>query len=245
MSDSRFLGSSIVAGVEVLNVMNAPTSASDQVGRIKPAAQPSTRGGDLKTKARQLDILLTWRGRVGLFKKSGGSSGRMPWQLLSVTQADSCSSLDDGLLQCVQLLHQGTGLTVRDILTLRPGPTVELSHGPQCTAHSVYVIETNQRRLALGPGYSMYRWVKQPRIGRFDGGVDWIAPILEAVAPRPSKPLRTVPTDETSEEATRMTRTGVLGGNSEPDLRTSKAAVSVATTVFHEPPKLARDLADV
>lgn len=226
--------------------MNARTLASDQVGWIKPAGQPSTPVGDVKTNGRQLDILLTWRGRVGLFKKSGNcSSGSMPWQLLSVNQAGSCSVLDDGLLQCIQLLHRGTGLTVRDILTIKSCPTVELSHGSQCTAHFVYVVETNHRRLALGPGYSMYRWVKRPRIGRFDGGVDWLAPILEAVAPRPSKPLRTVHAGETPEGESPMTRTGLLVGNPESNSWTSKAAVSVATRVFDEPLELVRVLADV
>lgn len=118
---------------------------------------------------------------MGLFKKSGQClSEGMPWQLLSGTQAGSCSVLDDGLLQCIQLLHRETGLTVRDILTIQSGPTVELSHGSQCIAHFVYVVETNHRRLALGPEYAMYRWVKRPKIERFDGRVDWLDPILEA-----------------------------------------------------------------
>jgi hypothetical protein len=170
--------------------MNAGFLASDQVGRTEPAGQPSAGAGVLKTSKRQLDILLTWRGRVGLFKKSRRcSSAGMPWQLLSVDQVGSCSALDDELLQCIQLLHRGTGLTVSDILAIRSCPTVELSHGSQCTDHLVYVVETNRRRLALGPGYSTYRWVKPPRIRRFDGGVDWLAPILKAATPRPSKPV--------------------------------------------------------
>lgn len=183
---------------------------------------------------------------MGLFKKSGHySSASMPWQLLSETQTSSCSALDDGLQQCIQLLHRGTGLTVRDIITIKSGPTVELSHGSQCTAHFVYVVETNHRRLALGPGYSMYRWVKLPKIARFDGRVDWLAPILEAVTSRPSKPLQTVQAGETPEGESPMTRTGGPVGNPKPNSRTSKAAVSVATRVFSEPPELVRDLADV
>lgn len=169
--------------------MNAQALASDQLRRVRPVDQQSTRVGGSKTSTTQLDILLTWRGRVGLFKKSGHrSAASTPWQLLSVTQAGSGSALDEEFLQCLQLLHGGTGLTVRDILTIQPGPTVELSHGSQCTAHVVYVVETNHRRLALGPEYSVYRWVKQPRIRRFDGGADWLAPVLEAAASSPSKP---------------------------------------------------------
>ncbi|MFD1210513.1 hypothetical protein ACFQ36_00445 [Arthrobacter sp. GCM10027362] len=166
---------------------------------------------------RQLDILLTWRGRVGLFKKSGHcSSASMPWQFLSATQADSCSALDDGLLQCIQLLHRGTGLTVRDILAIQSGPTIELSHGSQCTAHFVYMVETNHRRLALGPGYSVHRWVKPPKIARFDGRVEWLDPIVEAVASRPSNPLQTVQAGETPEGERPITRAGVLIGNPKP-----------------------------
>lgn len=235
-----------VAAVKVLNVMNVHAIAPDQVRSIKPAGQPSTRVGDSKTSVRQLDILLTWRGRVGLFKKSGHcSSVSMPWQLLSVTQADSCSTLGDGLLQCIQLLHRGTGLTVRDILAIQSLPPVELSHGSQCTAHFVYLVETSHRRLALGPGYSMYRWVKLPKIARFDGGVDWLAPILEAVVPRASKPQQKVQAGETPEGESPTTGTGVLVSNPKPDSRTSKPAVSVATRVLGEPPGLVRDPADV
>jgi len=143
---------------------------------------------DLKTTDKQLDILLTWRGRVGLFKKSGqGSTASTPWQLLSVAQTESGSSLDEGFLQCIQLLHGETGLAVRDILTLQSGPTVELSQGSQSTIHVVYVVETNHRRLVLGPEYSVYRWVKKSRIRRFDGGADWLDPVLMAADSRPSK----------------------------------------------------------
>ena len=123
---------------------------------------------------------------MGLFKKSAhGSAGSTPWQLLSVPRAGHGSALDDELLQCIQVLHGGTGLAVRDILTIRCGPTVEVPHGSQSTQHVVYMVETNQRRLALGPEYSVYRWVKKPRIRRFDGGADWLAPVLEAAASTP------------------------------------------------------------
>ncbi|MCG2623910.1 hypothetical protein LVY72_18610 [Arthrobacter sp. I2-34] len=130
---------------------------------------------------------------MGLFKKTGhSSSASMPWQLLSATRTDSCSALEDGLLQCIHLLHRGAGLTVRDILTIQPGPAVEVFRGPQSTAHSVYVVETDHRRLALGPGFSMHRWVKLPKIGRFDGRVDWLDPILDAVASSSLRPLQKV-----------------------------------------------------
>ena len=133
-----------------------------------------------KTSAKQLDVLLTWRGRVGLFKRSRHSStASVPWQLLSSPQPERTSE-DDELLHCIQLLHGGTGLTVRDILTIQAGPTIELVHGSRCTSHFVYEVETNHRRLALGPGYSVYRWVKRQKVRRFDGGADWLAPILEA-----------------------------------------------------------------
>jgi hypothetical protein len=142
-----------------------------------------------RTGAVQLDVLLTWRGRVGLFKKSGHCSvGSTPWQLLSVPRAGHGSALDDEFLQCIQVLHGGTGLAVRDILTIQCGPTVEVPQGAQSTQHVVYVVETNQRRLALGPEYSVYRWVKKPKIGRFDGGADWLAPVLEAAASTPPTP---------------------------------------------------------
>ncbi|WP_155854343.1 hypothetical protein [Arthrobacter sp. MA-N2] len=110
-----------------------------------------------------------------------------PWQLLSVAQAGSGWATDEGFLQCIQLLHAETGLAVRDVLTIQPGPTVELFDRSQSTVHVVYMVETNHRRLALGPEYSVYRWVKKSRIGRFDGGVDWLEPVLMAAVSRPSK----------------------------------------------------------
>jgi hypothetical protein len=190
---------SFVAADGAAIAMKTGTWAPDQ-GWNKPPNLPSELTGDLHSKERQLDILLTWRDRVGLFKSSClSSSARMPWQLLSVTSPGSYSSFDDELLECVQLLHRGTGLTLRDILTIRSGPTVELSDGPKSTSHSVYVVETNQRRLALGPGYSVYRWVKRPRVGRFDGSVDWLAPILKAAAPKRLKPLSPVHAWEAAE----------------------------------------------
>lgn len=227
--------------------MNAGVLTSDQVGRIEPTGRPPEGVSDLKTderqNERQLDILLMWRGRFGLFKKSGHRRNvSTPWQLLSVPQKGSGSALDEGFLQCIQLLHSGTGLTVRDILTIQPGPTVELSHGSESTVHVLYVVETNHRRLALGPEYSVYRWVKPPRIGRFDGGADWLTPILEVVAPRPSKPIHP---GETSEGESPMIRNGVLLDNRESSSWTSRAAVSVATTVFDDPPELVRVLAEV
>jgi hypothetical protein len=140
----------------------------------------------LSAGAMQLDILLTWRGRVGLFKKSGHrSTASTPWQLLSVPRAGHGSASDDEFLQCIHVLHDLAGLAVRDILTIQCGPTVRVPHGSQSTQHVVYLVETNQRRLALGPEYSVYRWVRKPKIGRFDGGADWLAPVLEAAASTP------------------------------------------------------------
>lgn len=189
----------VAAADKVSNVMNVQTVAHNQVRYREPAVRASMSIGSPKTSVTQLDILLIWRDRVGLFKRSGPcSSVSMPWQLLSTTQSDSCST-DDGLLQCIHLLHGGTGLTVRDILTIRSGPIVELSHGSQCTAHLVHVVETNHRRLTLGPGYSTYRWVKRPKVGRFDGHIDWLGPVLDAVASRPLQPLRAEQADETPE----------------------------------------------
>ncbi|GAA4046640.1 hypothetical protein GCM10023063_37300 [Arthrobacter methylotrophus] len=125
---------------------------------------------------------------MGLFKKSAhGSTASTPWELLSVAHAGSGWATDEGFLQCIQLLHVETGLAVRDILTIQPGPTVELVHGSQSTDHVIYVVETNHRRLALGPEYSVHRWVKKSRIGRFDGGADWLEPVLMAAVSRPSK----------------------------------------------------------
>ncbi len=171
-----------------VNVMNTPTVADDRAQGLAPVEQVSPEAGTSRGSAVHLDILLTWRGRVGLFKKSAhGSTGSTPWQLLSVPRAGHASALDDELLQCIDVLHGGTGLAVRDILTIRCGPMVEVPHGSQSTQHVVYIVETNQRRLALGPEYSVYRWVKKPRIGRFDGGAEWLAPVLEASASTPAK----------------------------------------------------------
>ena len=170
---------------QIANVMNTQTVAADRVQSMAPVAHPSPWAGTSRAGAEHLDILLTWRGRVGLFKKSGHrSTGSTPWQLLSVPRAGHGSALDDEFLQCIHVLHGGTGLAVSDILTLQCGPTVEVPHGSQSTQHVVYLVETNQRRLALGPEYSVYRWVKKPRIGRFDGAADWLAPVLEAAASR-------------------------------------------------------------
>jgi hypothetical protein len=171
---------------QVVNAINAQTVPTGHARGVGSADHQSMLAGDSMTSATQLDVLLTWRGRVGLFKKSGhGSTASTPWQLLSVAQAGSGSALDEGFLQCIQLLHGETGLAVRDILTIQPGPTIEVSHGSHSTLHVVYVAETNQRRLALGPEYSVHRWVKKPRIGRFDGGADWLGPVLEAAASMP------------------------------------------------------------
>lgn len=131
---------------------------------------------------RQLDVLLTWRGKLGLFKP-GGTGGR-EWLFLSAPQAPAELESDDQLLQCIDLVYRGAGLTIRDHVSIESGPVVEVSQCSRRIVHTVYLVETRQRRLELGSEYATYRWVQRSKIPRFAGRADWLQPVLEATAPR-------------------------------------------------------------
>lgn len=122
-------------------------------------------------------LVLTWRNRVGIFKRSqrvGSDRGR--WHCIT-------GHLDPGrgaLEQAVQELHEETGLGVADLDRFDPGPVLVLAdpRGGWWRVHT-FRAATRVRRLELNWEHDAYRWVAPARLRRFDGQVPWLGQVLD------------------------------------------------------------------
>ncbi len=129
-------------------------------------------------RGQTVAVVLTWRGRIGLFKRSAGvGSDQGRWHCVT-------GFLDAGrspIEQAATELHEETGLTVADLAFLNPGPVLDLpdERGGSWLVH-VFRADTEQRRLQLNWEHDAYRWVLPQRLGRFDARVTWLDQVLDA-----------------------------------------------------------------
>ncbi len=130
------------------------------------------------SRGQTVAVVLTWRGRVGLFKRSaavGSDQGR--WHCVTGFLDPGRSPAEQAAIE----LYEETGLAVADLSFLTPCPVLELpdERGGSWLVH-VFRAETEQRRLRLNEEHDAYRWVLPQRLRRFDGRVAWLDQVLEA-----------------------------------------------------------------
>ncbi|MEV5845450.1 NUDIX domain-containing protein [Streptomyces sp. NPDC051985] len=124
-------------------------------------------------------VVLTWRGRVGLFKRSrhvGHDAGL--WHCVT-------GFVDDGnspQAQALRELFEETGVTVAELTGFRTGPVLDLAdaRGGVWRVHT-FQAETERRRLRLNWEHDSYRWVRTRFLTRYDGQVPWLREVLNAV----------------------------------------------------------------
>lgn len=123
-------------------------------------------------------VALTWRGRIGLFKRSqtvGHDQGR--WHCISGYLEPGT----DPLAQALTELHEETGLHAPDLTSLTPGPVLTLPDqaGNHWTIHT-FQADTTRRRLTLNWEHDAYRWVRPHNLSKFHGQVSWLNDVLLA-----------------------------------------------------------------
>lgn len=127
----------------------------------------------------QVVVVLTWRGRVGLFR-SGAQPGQDAglWRCLyDVLPAD-----EDVIERAANLLLDATGLAVSDLEELRPGPVVLLREvDGQSRSVRTVLARTDRRRLLIDEPHLAHRWVSPDRLARFDGQVFWLGGVIDCV----------------------------------------------------------------
>ncbi|MFI0820825.1 NUDIX domain-containing protein [Streptomyces sp. NPDC021098] len=124
-------------------------------------------------------VVLVWRGRVGLFKRSrhvGHDAGR--WHCLTGVLEEGASARVRALLT----LFEGTGIAVAGLVDFHSGPVLELqdAQGGRWRVHT-FRAATERRRLRLKGEYETYRWVPPRSVTRFDGQAPWLREVLAAM----------------------------------------------------------------
>lgn len=126
-------------------------------------------------------VVLTWRERVGLFKRSRlVEHDAGAWHCIT-------GYLDPGhspLQQAAEELWEETGLAIVKLERLAAGPVLRLpdSRDGQPWIVHTFAASTSERRLTLNWEHDRYRWVRPAQIPRFDRRVRWLSDVLAAAA---------------------------------------------------------------
>ncbi|GAA4752593.1 hypothetical protein GCM10023350_42340 [Nocardioides endophyticus] len=123
-------------------------------------------------------VVLTWRGRIGLFKRSPevGHDGGL-WHCITGFVELGHQPLEKAVTE----VHEETGLGLRELDDLVAGPVLELPalSGPPWQVHT-FSARTQRRRLELNWEHSTYRWVRPAAVAGFGGQVVWLADVVRA-----------------------------------------------------------------
>ncbi|WP_443076312.1 NUDIX domain-containing protein [Streptomyces sp. NBC_01716] len=149
--------------------------ASQRAQSLDEFSRPTSRG-----PRHIVAVILMWRGRIGLFKRSGSVQHDAGlWHCITgYLDADS-----DPVRQAIQEIWEETLLPARALEHLTAGPTLRLadpSGGQDWTVHT-FVARTRQRRLTLNWEHEAYRWVRPWKLSQFDGQVAWLTDVLQAI----------------------------------------------------------------
>lgn len=124
-------------------------------------------------------VVLQWRGRVGLFRRSQAvSHDRGRWHCITGYLEPGASAFH----RAVAEIREETGLGREKLLFIDRGPILKIpdSQGMVWTVHT-FAAETHDRRLKLNWEHDSFRWVRPEKVLRFDGQVTWLRDVLEAV----------------------------------------------------------------
>lgn len=162
----------------------AVSQASAGAQSLNESGRPRAQG-----PRQVVAVILMWRGRIGLFKRSGSVQHDAGlWHCITgYLDADS-----DPVRQAIQEIWEETLLPARALERLTAGPTLRLADprgGPDWTVHT-FLACTSQRRLTLNWEHKAYRWVRPGKLSQFDGQVAWLTDVLRAVDSLPSAKAR-------------------------------------------------------
>lgn len=123
-------------------------------------------------------VAVQWRGRVGLFRRSGAvthDQGR--WHCITGYLESGSAPAHQALLE----LQEETGLGVADLESFGPGEVLTLQddQGSVWVVHTFKAV-TTRRRLQLNDEHDGYRWVHPKAVARFSNRVDWLGAVLVA-----------------------------------------------------------------
>ena len=112
-------------------------------------------------------VVLSWHGRIGLFKRSGlvgGGAGL--WHCID---------------QAIAELREETGLEPDELVRLESCGVLSLTdgRGGLWRVHT-FRARTERRRLDLNWEHDAYRWVSAKSVRRFEGQVSWLGEVLAA-----------------------------------------------------------------
>jgi len=159
--------------VPIVDGMNRCDGAS-----ALPAVQSSSE--PVEQRRAIVAVVLSWHGRIGLFKRSasvGGGAGL--WHCITGYLDEAVDPRDQALAE----LQEETGLCGDDLVALDERGLLVLpdASGAIWKIHA-FTAETNQRRLVLNWEHIAYRWVRPQAVARFDGQVPWLRDVLAAAA---------------------------------------------------------------
>ncbi|WP_166660340.1 NUDIX domain-containing protein [Paenarthrobacter nitroguajacolicus] len=144
---------------------------------MQDSVGPTEESSGIPATREVVAVVLTCRGRIGLFKRSalvGSDVGR--WHCIT----GYVDGRDGALSQAVTELREETGLEFAEISSILTGRIIELEDqsGDPWRVHT-FLISTNTRRLRLNWEHADYRWVSPLRLPRFDGQVSWLSDVLD------------------------------------------------------------------
>ncbi|MYV98328.1 NUDIX domain-containing protein [Streptomyces sp. SID3343] len=152
------------------------------VSRTSPGPQfPDESGRSTFREPRHVvAVVLVWRGRIGMFKRSGSirhDAGL--WHCIT----GHLDAHGDPVRQAVQEIWEETLLPAHALEQLTEGRTLRLADsrgGRDWTVHT-FLARTGRRRLTLNEEHEAYRWVRPRKLPRFAGQVAWLTDVLQAV----------------------------------------------------------------
>jgi ADP-ribose pyrophosphatase YjhB (NUDIX family) len=145
---------------------------------VTRATGPAPTGGTHVRTRTIVAVVVLWRGRVGLFRRSVSvDHDRGMWHCIT-------GYLEPGATppqQALSELHEETGLGVVDLDSFVEGDILELpdANGRTWTVHT-YRAATTRRRLVLNEEHDAHRWVQLRSVVRFGNRVSWLEDVLAA-----------------------------------------------------------------
>ena len=146
------------------------------------AAGPDVPPPETTAARRAVAVVVTWNGRVGLFKRSQAvAHDRGKWHCITGLVPQGHTPFEQALVE----LAEETGLSLGTVDCLVGGPVLELAHDEDdrvtWEVHT-FVARVTHRRLELNWEHDTFRWVRPRDVPRFDGQVAWLREVLESVA---------------------------------------------------------------